>query len=340
MRESNLEPIGADEAKELYLRQRENEVSESTIQAHHYRLSHFVKWCDEVEEIDNLNELGGRDLQRYKIWRRDDGNLNNVTMSTQLSTLTVFIRWCESIDAVQEGLNEKILTPKLSPKEDRKTVMLAPEAAEELLTHLRRFEFGTRTHAFIELLWHTGIRIGAAHGIDLDDYSSEMQTIELCHRPESGTRLKNKNEGERFVALSPAVCDILDAYIKVKRKNETDEHGRKPLFTSRAGRPSKTTLRDSLYKITRPCVYSQKCPHDRIPETCEAMEHNKASKCPSNVNPHAIRRGSITHHLSKDVPDTVVSDRMNVSLDVLEKHYDQRGERQKAEQRRQYLSNI
>jgi hypothetical protein len=133
---------------------------------------------------------------------------------------------------------------------------------------------------------------------------------------------------------------VLDAYIEVNRYDGTDDHGREPLCSSKHGRPNKSSLRDSIYKITRPCIYTQECPHDRDPETCEAMDRNKASKCPSSVSPHAIRRGSITHFLSKDVPEKVVGDRMNVSLDVLEKHYDRRGEGEKAEQRRGYLDNI
>jgi len=75
-------------------------------------------------------------------------------------------------------------------------------------------------------------------------------------------------------------------------------------------------------------------------EFCRVMERNEASKCPSSVGPHAIRRGSITQHLSKDVPEKVVSDLMNVSLDVIEKHYDRRSERKKAEQRGEYLEDI
>jgi hypothetical protein len=58
------------------------------------------------------------------------------------------------------------------------------------------------------------------------------------------------------------------------------------------------------------------------------------------VSPHAIRRGSITHFLTEDVPTEVVSDRMNVSRDVLEQHYDRRSEEVKLEQRRGYLENI
>ena len=91
-----------------------------------------------------------------------------------------------------------------------------------------------------------------------------------------------------------------------------------------------------IYQISRPCEYTGECPHDREIATCEAMDRNKASKCPSSVSPYAIRRGSITQHLFEDVPEKVVSDRLNVSLDVLAKHYDRRGEREKAEQWRVY----
>lgn len=337
---NELEPIRPAEAKEMYLEQRKQEVSDSTIQAHHYRLKHFVEWCEKVAEIDNLNELTGRDLQRYKMWRREDGGLNNVTMVTQLSTLRVFINWCENIDAVASGTHDKILMPSLSKNEDRRTVMLSEKAASNLLDYLRQFELGTRKHALVEVLWHTGMRIGAAQGLDLEDYDPDEQYLELCHRPDTGTRLKNKNGGERFVSLSPAVCDSLDAYIKYGREDSDDSYGRTPLFSSRRGRPAKSSLRDSIYKITRPCEYTGECPHNRDLDSCEALDRNKASKCPSSVSPHAIRRGSITHHLSKNVPEKVASDRMDVSMDVLEKHYDRRTESEKADQRRDYLDNL
>lgn len=338
--ERSLKPIRPAEAKKLYLSQRESEVSQSTIQAHHYRLKHFVHWCEEVEEIENLNELSGRDLQRFKMWRRDDGDLNNVTLVTQLSTLRVFIGWCENIDAVAEGLHDKILLPSLSKTEDRRDAMLDAEAAEKLIEYLRQFEFGTRTHALVEVLWLTGMRIGAVHSIDVADYDPENQTVELLHRPETGTRLKNKEDGERVVSLNAEVCDVLEAYLQYHRIEAVDDYDRKPLLTSSEGRPAKSSLRDSIYRISRPCIYTGDCPHGRQKASCEAMETNKASKCPSSVSPHAIRRGSITHHLSEDVPEKIVGDRMNVSLDVLEKHYDRRSEEEKAEQRRDYLDGV
>jgi site-specific recombinase XerD len=340
MSEQDLIEIEVDSALQMYLEQRQPEVSDSTLQAHRYRLGHFVEWCENVAEIDNLNNLTGRDLQRYKIWRRQDGDLNNVSLVTQLSTLRVFIRWCEDIDAVEPGTHDKILMPSLSKNEDRRTVTLGKAAAEQLIEYLRQFKFASRTHALVELLWHTGMRIGAAHALDIDDYNPEEQYVELHHRPESGTRLKNKGAGERYVALSSEVCDALDSYLKYEREKAPDDYDRQPLFTSRHGRPAKSSLRDSIYRITRPCQYTGECPHDREIDSCEAMENNKASTCPSSVSPHAIRRGSITYHLSEDVPEKVVSDRMNVSLDVLEKHYDRRTERKKSEQRRDYTDKL
>jgi integrase len=261
-------------------------------------------------------------------------------MVTQLSTLRVFISWCEDIDAVASGTHDKILMPSLAKNEDRRTAILDEEAAVQLLEYLRKVGFATRKHALIELLWHTGMRIGAAHSLDRRDYDSKEQYVELRHRPDSGTRLKNKNEGERYVSLNAEVCDALDAYLKYNRENGGDSFDREPLFTSRSGRPAKSTLRDDIYQVTRPCEYSGECPHGREIQSCEATEKSKASTCPSSVSPHAIRRGSITHHLSEDVPEKIVSDRMNVSLDVLEKHYDRRTKSQKAEQRRDYLDDI
>ena len=86
--------------------------------------------------------------------------------------------------------------------------MLSEEAAKQLLEYLRQFEFATRTHALIEVLWHTGIRIGAAYSLDVEDYDREEQYLQLHHRPETGTQLKNKTEallkssaGDMFLQL-------------------------------------------------------------------------------------------------------------------------------------------
>jgi len=92
----------------------------------------------------------------------------------------------------------------------------------------------------------------------------------------------------------------------------------------------RTTIRRLVYRVTAPCFRNDRCPG------CV----DGANKCSEAVSPYSIRRGSITHFLSQDVPVEIVGDRMDVSRDVLDKHYDRRSEGVKLEQRRGYLDKI
>ena len=289
-----------------------------------------------------MNGLSGRDMHCYKLWRRDDGNLNKVTVKTQMNTVRVFIRWCENINAVHPDLSEKVISPILDDGDNQRDIMLEADRAEIILNYLSRFHYASFDHVTVLLLWHTGMRTGAIHGLDIGDYDSENQRLQTHHRPDQGTPLKNKEKGERLIALNSEVCRVIEDWISHNRPDIDDEYGRCPLITTSQGRVSKGTIRDLVYRWTRPCVISGECPHNREMETCVACDDHKKSyyDCPSVVSPHAIRRGSITHHLTEDVPEKVVSDRMNVGPDVLEKHYDQRTEEEKVEQRRVYLDNI
>jgi hypothetical protein len=73
---------------------------------------------------------------------------------------------------------------------------------------------------------------------------------------------------------------------------------------------------------------------------CEATANDQASKCPSSVSPHAIRRGSITAYRNANVPKDVASDRMDVSGEVLDKHYDMATPDEKRKRRSEFLDRI
>ncbi|PSQ50793.1 hypothetical protein BRD19_00025 [Halobacteriales archaeon SW_7_65_23] len=53
-------PIAPDEAVHLYLRDRQNELADATIDSYRYKLEKFVEWC-EAEDVENLNSLSGRE---------------------------------------------------------------------------------------------------------------------------------------------------------------------------------------------------------------------------------------------------------------------------------------
>jgi len=335
----SLEPIDPETALELYLADKENDLAEVSLEAYEYRLNHLIRWCDE-QDITNLNTLTGRQLHKYRLWRRDEGDLSIASEKTQMDTLRVMVRWLEQVDGVEQDLSTKVRSPSLTPEQNTRHVMLDSEQATKVLSYLEKYEYATFGHVTVALLWHTMMRVGAAHSLDLDDYYSDEQYLEVHHRPETGTPIKNKEDGERLVALSDDLCELLDDWIANKRPNVTTDNGRQPLLASRQGRAHRTTLRGYCYRATRPCAYGEECPHDRDPDECEATHRDAAFECPSSVSPHAIRRGSITHSLSSDMPENATADRANVSQAVLDQHYDRRTKREKMEQRREYLDNL
>ena len=331
----NLDPIDPSTAIEMYLDSRRHELADATLQSHRYRLKQFKKWCAS-QGLDNLNDLTGRDLHRFRVKRREEDDLATASMKGQLATLRMFLRFCTTIDAVEPELDEKILLPKTT-EEDAREKMIEPERAREIRQYLERYRYATLEHALWETLWNTGIRIGTARGVDVADYDADEQYLVIEHRPEEDTPLKNGPHGERFVALSDRVCRVLDDWLEVNHPGLTDEYGRTPLFVTHNGRLSRTHGRTIVYQFTRPCVLTNECPHDRDLDECPGRASAQAYDCPSSLSPHPIRRGAITYHLQKDTPERVVSGRMDVGLDVLDRHYDERTPQEKLKQRRRYL---
>ena len=329
----DLEPIAPEQAVDLYLAQREDDASERTVQAHRYRLKHFIRWCEQ-ENLTNLNDLTGRRLYEYRLWRKDDGDLNPVSLRTQLSTLRAFVRFCESIDAVESRMHEEILLPTLDANDDVKDEMLDGERAEEVRDYLERFEYASRKHVIFEVFWATSIRMGTLHSLDLEDFRPEDQALAIRHRPDDGTSLKNGERAERIIALPERTCEVLRDWITHTRPSVKDDSGREPLVTTEQGRVSQSNIRALVYHITRPCYYGKSCCCD------EQYPYSYASKCEKSRSPHCLRKGSLTYLLKNDVPKQVVSDRADVSPDVLDKHYNKMTEEEKMEQRREYLDSM
>ena len=331
-----LEPLEPAKGVEMFCADLATERADATINAYNYRLGHFTRWCD-IEDIANLNVLTGRLLHEYRLWRRDDGDLNRVSEKTQMDTLRVFIKWLESIDAVEQDLATKVRSPSLSDDDNVRDDVLEADRSKKILDYLTKYEYASLPHVTLLLLCHTMMRTGGVRALDVDDHDASNSSIEVLHREE--TPIKNKSRGERFIALSDSVNGVLIDWIEDRRPNVTDEFGREPLLASTAGRLHKSTIRKYSYQYTRPCIISGECPHGRAPESCEARNDSQAYKCPSSRSPHAIRRGKITYNLEQKKPEKFISDRENVSLEILSKHYDARDKLTKMEQRRDFVDD-
>lgn len=325
-----LDPIDPRTAQKMYLDQKASHCVEKTVQSHRYRTNYFVQWCEE-NEIENLNVLTGRHIHQYRMWRDEQGELNRTSLQTQLCTLRVFLKYCASIEAVDVDLPDKIILPTVSAEENQRDELLEAERAEAILGHLAKYQYASRQHVLMALLWETGMRIGAVNSLDVDDVNLEERFLELRHRPQQGTTLKNGKGGNRLVAITPDLEQLLRDYIADTRNDHTDEQSRSPLLTTRQGRISRSSMRRIIYNITAPCFLGEECP---------GCAESRDARCEDSVSPHGIRRGAITHYLSNDVPVEIVGDKMDVSRRVLDQHYDRRSDEVKLNQRRSYLNDL
>lgn len=343
--ETSLEPISPEEAVEMYLEDRREDLTASTIRGYRRSLEFFLEFCS-LQEITNLNVLNGRMMREYRAWRRNQSStktLSPKTLRDEMYLMRNFLRFLEDIEGVEDGLFAKIQTPSLDYEDEVREGYLSADQAKEILDHLNSYEYATVDHVIWLLLGALGCRRGGIHSLDLQDVHVDCDNpfVEFHHRPDSGTSLKNKKAGEREVNLPTEVADVIDDYISHNRIEVSDEYGREPLLSTNHGRMAKSTISKYVYKWSRPCSIENGCPHDRDPETCEAANTaDTASKCPSSQPSHDIRKGYLTAERSNNVPIEVLADRCDVSPEVLKKHYDQRDKTERREVRKQIYQEI
>lgn len=326
--------LDPETAVERFIATREVDSTERTIRSYRSRLGRFVEWCQD-EDIDRVGALTPFAVDQFAAAIRGR-DFAPTTIKGILTTTRVFLDYLETIEAVSEGLADAVPVPTLDRDQEASDERLAPADAIRNITAFRNDPalYGRPWHAFLELAWHTGARVGALRGLDLDDLDPERGVVQFQHRPSTGTPLKNGLDGERLVGVDEPVTDALEVYLERERTDKRDKHGRRPLFAGRQGRQSFTTLRAWSYLATHPCI-AVDCPHGRERETCSYVHRNHASKCPSARSPHRIRTGSITWQLNQGIPIEVVAERVNASPRVLRRFYDVAGPVESFEERRQ-----
>lgn len=308
-------------AAKRYLRRREPDSTEGSLEGWEYRLKLFVEWCESVG-IDTVGQLRRYDLDEYYELRASE--VAPATLEGQMWTIKRYVEFLEDLGAVPEGHSNAVRIPDLDPEDRSNNEKLSTEDAKALLEFYRSDEqrYGTRAHAFLELAWFTGARQGGLRALDLRDVDlGETPYVDFRHRPDTGTPLKNKLGGERPVALTETIASVLRTYLQKHRYDVHDEHGRQPFLASAQGRPGKNTLRVWSYLATLPCLHSP-CPHGKERETCEWADYAHASKCPSSRSPHRIRTGTVTWLLNSGWPPEDVAERVNATVKTIEQHYD------------------
>ena len=333
-----LKPTPPHDAKQRYLKKKQAHVSDKTYYNYNTALKRLLEFLDE-RNIDDMRDVDSDELVRFESWRLD--SVKPITCRNDMRTVSNFIQFCESIQAVPVGLHELVIPTKVSEDDEICDDILTRQEASNILEYLNKYEYASTRHITTLILWKTGMRIGGLRALDLEDFDTARPALEIRHRPETRTPLKQKTKGERDVLLNWETADVIDDYVTDTRPDVKDDNGRSPLLASTHGRVARTTIQKNIYTATRPCTYNGgKCPFGKDTETCDALAFDQANKCPGSVSPHALRRGYVTAARNAGQPKDVTGDRVNMGGKVLEKHYDKGSYDEKAERRKDHLRDI
>jgi len=327
------------EAIDLYIRRKRPDWKGETERTYRRNLEEFADYAEE-NDIETTADLSRWNVGGFTDWLLDKEHAPATIASRQKNART-WLKFLESQGVVELGLHLAIETITLEDHEETSDHQLAPEDARTLLAFYRESprDRGTRAHALLEVFWHLGPRMSCVRALDLGDYDQEEGILKFRNRPETDTRLKRGARHERNAILSQKPKEALDLYVARERYEKRDDHGREPLFPSRQGRPSKSTIRFWLYETTQPCI-AVECPHSKQRRDCEWTQRNHSSKCPSSRSPHAVRRGSITWQRNLGFSRDLVAQRAATTPDVIRRYYDKPSFDDELERRREQTEEI
>lgn len=132
------------------------------------------------------------------------------------------------------------------------------------------------------------MRSGVLKGLNTDDFDQEDQTLSFSHRPESGTPLKNKERGARYVHIDTELTEVITDSLNMHYPLVEDDNERMSLVGAKNGRMYNTTLQKNICTLTRPYHYTNECPHNRDIDDYKTASDNTASKCPPSMSVYAL----------------------------------------------------
>lgn len=331
--QTRLESKSPEKAVDWFLQKREREpaTSDKTIRNNRYNLKKFREWADETG-FQDMRTMTATVADEYIGWVHDK-DLAPMTTQNIVRTFRTLLQYGEGRFIV-DGTAEYVVVDPVDEEDEVRTDYITAETATDVLDYLYKYEYTSLRHMIFHLIWRTGARRGAIHGLDVNDWHPEDRYLELRHRPKTGTTLKNKSKGERAVYVhDDRLAEALDNWVARGRANTTDEHGREPLLSTDSGRLHKTAISYNVAVATRPHYYTNvepaECPcvqeggENEGEDRCLGTVNENAFKCGESIGPHALRRSAVTALLNRGNAKQDIGERVDMTTDIMDKHYNQ-----------------
>lgn len=343
------------EAWERYSRARRRTQTDETVSADSTAVRWFLQWFDR-QDVTHMADLSSWVIEDYFRFVREETDINKKrSLQQHLYTLKNFIAWNEG-KTCPEGLAEAIQSEIETINPPRVTEQtghepLSVERGEAIRDWLETYRPYSRDHALWVLLLKYGFRTQALRSLDLSHFHEygEPPNLEFRHRDElHNLTLKNETKSERKVPLDSEAFDVLRGYVEEKRNSKYDDckgnlcgdgdgcvgtcpqSDLEPLFTTREGRISQSTVQRVVYKLTCPTtspVFDVECGCSACPD----IRESKPSDCERARPPHGVRKCAITRALNREIPKEDVSYWTDATKPVINRHYDSPTEDEKME---------
>lgn len=109
------------------------------------------------QHIESMHELTDRDRHRFRVWRSnrggdDYGGVNPVTLRAILATLPTFHDFCASIDAVPNGMRERVKLPDVAREDESRHELLGMDRGRQIVEYLETCRYASHEQVVFEIL--------------------------------------------------------------------------------------------------------------------------------------------------------------------------------------------
>ena len=269
----------------------EKRYSSHTVYAYRHDVEVFLKfYCGHYGEkvsLCKLSDMKRLDVRSWLSYLGEQG-MDVSSISRAVSSVRSFASWLSEGEVLS---NPALLMMKAPRGKKRLPRPLGVEAAVDTLNLAdkgKEIWVGLRDRALLYLLYGSGLRIGEALGLNLED----IKTI----KSKGNIVIRGKGNKERLVIVLPLVCDAIESYIG-HCPYRSDKDGT-PLFFGVQGKRMSARVAQRVMESIR-----------------------KSLGLPDTATPHALRHSFASHLLAQGADLRSIQELLgHVSLSTTQKY--------------------
>jgi site-specific recombinase XerD len=226
---------------------RRQEKSAHTLASYRYDLVLFSRWLEATTgQSFEASQVTPTDLREYRAYLLTVEHRSPATINRRLASLRTFFQWARAEGLCQELPTESVKGIQSSPRAPKS---LPKKDVDRLIRQVEQSGH-KRDLAILQLLRHTGIRVGELTALRLSDVTLSERKGQLVVRSGKGSKY-------RVVPLNADARKALSDYLAVRPKNIADA-----LFLGRRSEPlSPRAVEQTVLKYAQQARLEDVSPH-------------------------------------------------------------------------------